>query len=133
MGDVKATGGGGNSPAALGATAKPPPKFQAGLTAILSGVNMRGIEVVTVARTGRNTAYIEWGNRQKAFDLFTGEEKGIYGHYHLWTHVEWDAQCRRDDNVKRLREHGLEFTHRRAIDDDTLAAVVNLLDERAAP
>lgn len=113
-------------------TAKPPRKFQAGLTAVLTGVNMRGIEVVTIARTGRNTAYIEWGNRQKGFDLFTGEEKGEYGHYHLWTRAEWELQRHREDNVNRLREHGLEFTHRRAIDDDTLAAVVALLDERAA-
>jgi len=105
-------------------------KFNPGDTVILSGVNMRDSETVTVTRVGHKNVYVERYGREMAFDLEDGTEKGYYDHHCIYTVGEWAETRRRDAVIDALRDRGVSLDRsRRNIATTRLERLLAVLDE----
>lgn len=83
----------------------------------------------TIVKIGRSLVTINYRNRDRVFRLDTGRANDNYGFQWFLTADAADAARRRVEAVQRLRDHGVEVSHRCQLDLDQIEALAAALPE----
>lgn len=101
-------------------------KFKVGDPAVITGVNMRNAQKVTIKSVGRKYVTAEgWPGVKFDFD---GCEAGAFRHHSLRTVEEWEESQRYGELMDALKAMGVKFDWQsRRLSNVTLSLIVDVV------